>query len=137
MHNKKGIGNEIRYVSDWSKHIFETVKKNIKCGIDDTLSSKTKISMIDYKKHKFVEVGEGTVLLSRDGFLIKGNINGEKTELSVSISNFASLPFSPGKYLEIQHGEDIYRCILQDGKLVMKFINMVKTFYELSITVHA
>ena len=82
-------------------------------------------------------MGEGTVSLSRDGFLIKGNINGEKTELSVSISNFASLPFSPGKYLEIQHGEDIYRCVLEDGRLVMKFINMVKTFYELSITVHA
>ena len=29
----------------------------------------------------------------------------------------------------------LYRCVLEDGKLVMKFINMVKIFYELNKTV--
>lgn len=32
---------------------------------------------------------------------------------------------------ELFSGEDIYRCVLGDGRLVMKFINMVKIFYEL------
>ena len=88
--------------------------------------------MINYKTHKFEKVGEGSITLTNQSFLIKGSINGEETDVKVSIVNFASLPFSPGKYLEIQHGEDIYRCVLRDGRLVMKFINMVKIFYELN-----
>ena len=39
-------------------------------------------------------------------------------------------PFSPGKHFEIQDGQMIYRCVLEDGKMVMKFINMLKIFYE-------
>lgn len=42
-----------------------------------------------------------------------------------------ALPFSPGKYMEIQDGQNIYRCVLEDGKPVMKFINMVKAFHEI------
>ena len=48
------------------------------------------------------------------------------------IGNVPTLPFSPGKHLEVQDGPDTYRCVLEDGKQVMKFINMVKVFYELN-----
>lgn len=133
LHNEHTVGEELRYISDWSKIIFETQKQNIQCGIERELSAKTKISMIDYKKHKFVEVGRGVVSLSKDCFLLSGEINGEDLELSISIANIPTLPFSPGKYLELQHGNDIYRCALEDGKLVMKFINMLKAFYELNL----
>ncbi len=27
---------------------------------------------------------------------------------------------------------DIYRCVFQDGRLVMKYINLLKVFYELA-----
>ena len=57
-------------------------------------------------------------------------MNEEENELLIPITNFASLPFKPGKHLEVQHGEKIYRCVLKDGHLAMKFINMVKIFYE-------
>lgn len=134
MHNKKGIGTEVRYVSDWSKLIYENLKKKIERGIYSTLSSKTKIHMIDYDKHKFVDVGHGTVCLSREQFLISGHINDEAVELTIPIAGIPSLPFSPGKYLEIQHGNNIYRCVLEEGKLVMKYINMLKIFYELNMT---
>ena len=40
-----------------------------------------------------------------------------------------------GKNMEVQHGEVIYRCYPGDGKLVMKFINMIKIFYELNTSV--
>ena len=42
-----------------------------------------------------------------------------------------TLPFKPGKYLEVQQGKEIYRCVFSDGKLVMKYINLVKIYYEL------
>ena len=132
LHNEGGIGEEIRYVSDWSRLIYDRLKSKIKSAKEITLTAKTKISMIDYKKHKFFEVGEGRITLTRENFVIAGTIKGENVNISVPILNFASLPFSPGKYLEIQQGENIYRCTPEDGRPVMKFINMVKIFYELS-----
>lgn len=134
LHNRRGIGTELRYISDWSKLIYENLKKKIERDLESFLSAKTKIHMIDYDKHKFMEVGYGNVSLSRTHFQIDGCINGSDVSLSVPIANIPTLPFSPGKHLEIQHGNDIYRCLLDDGKLVMKFINMVKVFYDLNIS---
>ena len=131
LHKKTYVGNEIRYVSDWSKLVFENEKEKIRQG-EKSITAQTVIKMIDYKKHKFKVVGTGTVTLSDMGFLINGNINGREEKIEVSIKGIPSLPFSPGKYFEIQKGKEIYRCVLNDGKLTMKFINKVKIFYEMN-----
>ena len=132
LHNTAGIGQEIRYVSDWSRLIYEDLKKRIEANCESTLSAATKLLMIDPKKKGFSQVGEGTIELLLDRFVIIADIGGEKTELSIPTGSFASLPFCPGSYLEVQDGKTIYRCVLEDGKLVMKFINMVKIYYELN-----
>lgn len=132
LHNIGKSREEIRYVSDWSRMIYERLKCEIESGSFEPLSAKSDIYMIDAKTNKFALVGEGNITLTNEHFLIDGDINSEKVNLKVPISNFASLPFSPGKHLEIQHGGDIYRCVLEDGRFVMKFINMVKIFYELN-----
>lgn len=131
LHNHSGIGEEIRYVSDWSRFIYDDLKESIKQEVISKLCAKTSIHMIDYNKNKFVEVGFGTITLSKENFVINGEINGKTVNLSVSIANMPSLPFSPGKYLELQQANNIYRCVLDDGKLVMKFINMLKIFHEM------
>ena len=131
MRLKSKIGEEIRYVSDWSKFVFDTVKNNIKSGKLAEITADTAIKMINEKKNKFETVGSGIVTLTKDGFTLKGEIHGENTEIFASISQIPTLPFSPGKHFEIQDGDKIYRCVLTDGKLVMKFINIVKSFYEL------
>lgn len=132
FHNEKGVGPEIRYASDWSRMIYNQLKKQVEDGELTQISSKTKICMIDYEKHKFVEVGQGTLTLHRGSFRIQGTIHGEETDMTISADGLPTLPFSPGKYLEVQDGKRIYRCVLENGKLVMKFINLVKIFYELS-----
>jgi len=132
LHNTAGIGEEIRYVSDWSKLIYEELKRKIENNEECALSATAKIHMLNARKTGFAEVGQGTVRLQRDQFVIEGEINGEKTELVIPTGSFASLPFSPGQYLEVQSGKIIYRCVPDDGKLVMKFVNMVKIFYELN-----
>ena len=131
LHHIKGPGKEIRYVSDWSKFIYGKVKEKMQAG-EKSLSASTKIQMIDPKKKKFVEVGYGTIKLSEEGFLLQGMLNGEVFSLPVSINGIPMIPFKPGKYIEIHKGMEIYRCVLDDGKLAMKFVNMLKVFYELS-----
>ncbi len=131
LHNHRGLGEEIRYVSDWSRLIYEQLKEKIRRGLEHTLEANVKFHMIDDKADKFVEVGQGHVRLTENGFCLHGEIKGEPIEQTVSIANIPTLPFSPGKHFEIQHGKDIYRCYPEDGRLTMKFINMVKIFYEL------
>lgn len=122
---------EIRHVSQWSKRIYETVGQQLETDDTVTLSADTVFQMVDQRKHKMTEVGQGKIHLRRGSILLSGQINGIPTDLEVSILGIPTLPFSPGKYLEVQHGEDIYRCVLKDGKLVMKFLNHIKYFYEL------
>ena len=131
LHNYKGMGPEIRHVPDWSRRIFDELKQHIKDNPDFTMSAPTKIHMIDYQKHKFTEVGHGTVSLCSDRFTLTGKLNGESFSREFSTAKFPTLPFSPGKFFEIQDGNDIYRCVLEDGRLAMKFINALKAFFEL------
>lgn len=136
FHKTSEIGSEIRHVSDWSRAIYNGVKKEIEENPDYSLSSRVKIQGIDEEKRKFKDIGEGVITLADGHIKINANISEEETELSIPTASFASLPFKPGKYLEIQHGEEIFRCYTENGKLVMKFINMVKAIYELNVHKH-
>ena len=137
LHRCSTHGEDMRYVSDWSRLIYTRLKSLVEAGQDDCLSSETEFHMIAPGKSKFSRVGSGTVSLSREGFVLSGTINSRPTELCVPIHNIPTLPFSPGKYFEVQHGDDIYRCVLADGRLAMKFINLLKIFAELHSTVEA
>ena len=97
-----------------------------------TLSSKVEIQMIPDGKDKFEKAGEGTLTLTKDSFILSGAPDTAEPELTVPTACFAALPYKPGVYIEIQHGETIYRCLPEDGRLVIKFINMVKIFHELT-----
>ena len=129
LHNSGNVGEEIRYPSDWSRMVDDLLRDEIERGEISELSSRAEIHMINYEKHKFEHAGEGVITLREGHFNIVGEIDGESIDIDVPTDNFASLPFKPGKYIEIQHGTDIYRCILEDGRLAAKFINMVQIFY--------
>lgn len=131
LHKASAKGDEIRYVSDWSRLIYNGLKEKILSGQQDSLSSQTAIRMIDYDQKKFMDVGHGILTLDRNQFTLQGQLRGEAVTLSFPIAGIPTLPFKPGKYLEVQQGSDIYRCALSDGRLVMKFINMLKIFHEL------
>lgn len=131
LRNCGGIGPEIRYVSDWSRQIYEHMRTKLQQDPMLTLRCPATIQMVDDKKCKFVDVGQATLSLSREGFHLQGTLNAEATDIRIPIAGIPSLPFKPGKYVEIQQGNTIYRCVLDDGALAMEYINMVKLFYEL------
>lgn len=132
LHKSSAVGPELRYVSDWSRLIYDAEKETLSQGIANVLSAKTRIHMVDTRKNKYAEAGHGTVTLNGEHFLLEGVLHQEPIQLRIPIAGFPTLPFSPGKYIEIQDGPTIYRCVLEDGKLAMKFINMVKIFHEIN-----
>lgn len=129
--HKHGKGYEIRYASDWSWLISKVLRERIREGTEEGLSMRVSISMIDRRKNKFLPVGTGTLTLTPQAISLDALVNGEARSLSVGTASLPSLPFSPGKYLEVQHGSEIYRCAPENGRTVMKCINMLKIFHEM------
>ena len=130
LHKVGSVGQEIRYVSDWSRMIYDDTVSKLEKGQLENLTSQVSISMIDMKKKKFLPVGQGTLTLTEETFRLEGTVAGQRLDIAVAAGTFPSLPFSPGKYLEFQYGDNIYRCMPEDGRLVMKYINATKALYE-------
>ena len=132
LHKTSEEGDEIRYVSTWSKRIYNNLKRQIIKKKLTELSTEVEIQMLPKDKSKFTTVGEGELRITEDKLYLSGTNLGEEFSLALPTSNYASLPFKPGKYIEVQHGDDILRCLPEDGRIVMKIINMIKIFYELN-----
>ena len=133
LHKISKEGEEIRYPSDWSRIIYQDLKKKIESGECSLFSSKTKVLTIDKKSNKYTEIGEAVLTIDRERVTLRGNGADGEIDVSVPTASFPSLPFSPGCYLEVQNADHIYRCALEDGRLVMKLVNAVKIFYELGV----
>ena len=136
LHNEKGQGPELRHVSDWSRMIQERLLHLVEEGQISRVTADVDVQLLDYQKHKFVDAGQGSLTLEKDRFVIQGQLHGEQTQLEISAEGLPALPCSPGRYLEIQEGKTIYRCVFRDGNLVMKFIDLLKIFYQLRHTIH-
>ncbi len=132
LHNSSGVGDEIRYVSDWSRMVSKQIDDLIERGELTELSADATIQTILHEKRKYVNVGRAKITLTPEKFIIDGVINGEKALIEVPTTFFASIPFKPGRQIEIQHNKCTYRCVLDDGKLAMKFVNMVEKFYRMN-----
>ena len=52
LHKNGEIGPEIRYVSDWSRLIYQAEKEKLSQGVDTILSAKTAIHMLVPQKKK-------------------------------------------------------------------------------------
>ena len=136
LHRKGKRGKEYRYVSKWSRVIYDHLQKRIHAGLEEGMSLPCAISVFNPQTRRHEPVGEATVSLTLHHFRIEGTLSGESTDLCIPTANFASLPFKPGKYFEIQHGDVSYRCFPTEGMTVMKFVNMVKIYYEINSAEH-
>ena len=123
---------EIPYVSSWSRWIYEQLAAKMEAGEIEALTAQTQICMVDDRRHKFMPVGEGMLTLQPEGFRLEGTLGGTLLDKRIPVAGLPTLPFSPGRHLELQDGGTIYRCVLHDGRLVMKFIHMLKNLYEVS-----
>ena len=130
LHNVGKTKEEFRYASDWSLWIQDITKEKMDSGELILLTSRAYIQTIDPKKKKYVTVGYATITLTPEKFIIDGPINCKRQHLEIPILQFASLPFKPGSRIEIQYNKTTYRCILDDGKLAMKYVDMVEVYYK-------
>lgn len=131
LHKVSDVGEEIRYPSEWRKRTRSALAERVKTGEVCELSAKVEIKTITTGKSKFQTAGEGVITLDADNFRIAGVVNGEKMDVSIPTASFASLPYKPGAYIEIQNGDEIYRCLPEDGREVIRFIDLLWVFHTI------
>lgn len=121
-------GSDIIYDSpaDWSAEILNNLKEEIENNPQYALTDEVTISMINYKKRRFEEVGSGKVSINKDNITLTGMIKNEEISHSFVTKTYPMLPFVPGKQLELQDGQTIYRLKFKDPYNVMIFINIIK-----------
>lgn len=121
-------GDEVIYDSpaDWANEILHNLKEEIIKNPNYELTDDVTISMINYQKRRFEEVGKGKVSINKDNIILTGIINDEEISHTFVTKTYPMLPFVPGKQLELQDGQTIYRLKFKDPYNVMIFINMIK-----------
>ena len=133
LHNKKGVGDEVRHVSVWSRMIYNNLKEKVEDGKIKKLTTMARIQLIDPKKHKYRDAGRARITLAPDHLSISGTVNHESVDISLPTSSFPSLPFKPGRCFDIQRGDISYRCFPAKPLVVMKWVNLVKIYYEMKM----
>ncbi len=131
LYNRHSLGGQLRYVSDWSTLIRSILEQKLTDEPETALSSGVRVCLLEEKRHRFAEAGSGTLTLDRQHFTLEATLNGEAVSVRVPTVSLPCLPFSPGRHLELQQGQTIYRCWPEDGRLVMKFINMLRVLHTM------
>ncbi len=127
-----GPGEPIyKYPSDWHAFIEESVYEFVKEHPNFYYETPAEIHAINEKKHKYEPIGRGKIGFDFDKFVMQGTLRGKNFVEEISTQAFPILPFSPGAYFEIQHGENIYRIIPDDPSIVMKWIFTLKATFRL------
>ena len=126
------VNGKTLHPSDWSRQIRDAQLRRLSADGEASLSVDAEIQMVDQEKHRFVPVGRAAVTLDRNGFVLDGMIEGEKTVIEIPISTMPTIPYKPGVNFDLQKKQLIYRCVPDDPKIIMKFVNMVKSFYILN-----
>ena len=120
-----------KYPSDWHAYIEESVYEFVKEHRNFFYQTHAEICVINEKKHRYETIGYGNITFDFNKFLMEGTYRGEPFTEEISTSAFPILPFRPGGYFEIQHGEQIYRIIPDDPEIVMKWIFTLKATFRL------
>lgn len=120
-----------KYPSDWHAFIEESVYDFVKEHPNFYYETKAEIHAINEKKHRYEAVGRGKIGFDFNKFVMKGEIRGEPFVEEIPTMSFPILPFRPGAYFEIQHGDQIYRIIPNDPSVVMKWIFTLKATFRL------
>ena len=132
LHKENEDSVVYRHVCDWSAKIKKDVYKEVVSNENYIISGHAKVSMIDYKNHKFVDVGDVNISLQRSVFKLNGTINNEPFNKEILTKELFILPFSPGRYFEIQDKKDIYRIYLDDACKTTKWLNVLRAIYDVN-----
>ena len=93
---------------------------------DFRLTAATSLQWNEPGKYGYQHMGHGTLSLTRESLIYEGNVF-EKTEtLFFDMKDVLMVPFAAGEYFEIANGSDIRRFVLDDVRMMMKWVLAIR-----------
>lgn len=123
-----------KYPSDWHAYIENSVYEFVKEHPNFFYETHAELHAINEKKHRYERIGQGKISFDYNEFVMEGVINDKPFVEKIPTNAFPILPFRPGAYFEIQHGDQIYRIYPDNPSIVMKWIFTLKATFRLKHT---
>ncbi|MGD9909891.1 MAG: lysophospholipid acyltransferase family protein [Candidatus Izemoplasmatales bacterium] len=111
-------------------HLQEQALQNeIDQNKEFTMSSPVRLEM--FRDNNIVDVGEGTLTLSRNLYLFEGLVDGLPVNYQFQPSHIASLPSDLGINVQIYDHDQLYQFVFSDRHFPTKFVIASEYFYQI------
>jgi 1-acyl-sn-glycerol-3-phosphate acyltransferase/DNA-directed RNA polymerase subunit RPC12/RpoP len=77
-------------------------------------------------KYGYQFMGHGKLSLTRDAVIYEGKVFENTQTLSFEMKNIIMVPFAAGEYFEIANGSDIRRFVLDEVRMMMKWVLAIR-----------
>jgi len=82
-------------------------------------------------KYGYQEMGHGKLSLTREAVTYEGKVFDRMVTHSFEMKDILMVPFAAGEYFEIAHGSDIRRFVLDDVRMMMKWVLAIRLIRDL------
>jgi len=91
-----------------------------------SISATTTLQWNEPGKYGYQFMGHGKLSLTRDAVIYEGKVFENTEILSFEMKNIIMVPFAAGEYFEIANGSDIRRFVLNDVRMMMKWVLAIR-----------
>ena len=116
--------------SDWYLSMQYKLSNKVKQNSNYTFIADGKLLMINESSSKFEEVGLCNVVLNKDTIKLTGTIKDIPLDETIITSSYPLVLYKPGKNVEFEHNNKIYRIIFDNPYDSSKFNMLIKEFNQ-------
>lgn len=130
-------GKEGSIVFDGFDHWYDFQQKSLLTEIldpDFKITTSTALLWNEPGKYGYQEMGHGKLSLTRKVLIYEGNVFDRMDTLCFEMKDILMVPYAADEYFEIARGSDIRRFVLDDVRMMMKWVLAIRlirdTYYE-------
>jgi 1-acyl-sn-glycerol-3-phosphate acyltransferase len=90
------------------------------------ITAATSLQWNEPGKNGYQEMGHGTLSLNREAVIYEGKVFEKTDTLYFDMKDIIMVPFAAGEYFEIANGSDIRRFVLDDVRMMMKWVLAIR-----------
>jgi hypothetical protein len=91
-----------------------------------SITATTSLQWNEPGKHGYQDMGHGKLSLTREAVIFEGKVFESTETLYFDMKNILMVPFAAGEYFEIANGSDIRRFVLDDVRMMMKWVLAIR-----------
>jgi 1-acyl-sn-glycerol-3-phosphate acyltransferase/DNA-directed RNA polymerase subunit RPC12/RpoP len=93
---------------------------------DFRITATTRLLWNEPGKYGYQDMGHGKLSLTRDAVIFEGKVFESTEILCFEMKNILMVPFAAGEYFEIANGSDIRRFVLDDVRIMIKWVLAIR-----------